>query len=63
VPFAGKYFSREQVSPWVEQLKAGQEEELLYAIEQLPAKNKLLGKERDILLTYLKNNKKTYQLR
>jgi hypothetical protein len=60
--FAGKYFPREQVSPWVEQsveqLKAGQVEELLCQIEQLPAKNKLLGKERDKLLTYLKNNKK-----
>jgi hypothetical protein len=60
--FAGKYFPEEQVSPWVEQsvelLKTGQVEELLWAIEQLPAKNMLLGKERNRLLTYLKNNKK-----
>jgi hypothetical protein len=60
--FAGKYFPENQASPWVEQsiekLKAGQVEELLCAIEQLPTKNKLLGKERDKLLTYLKNNKK-----
>lgn len=60
--FAKEYFSQKEASLWVEgcldALKGGRVDVFFETIQKLPERNKQLSKEKDKLLTYLKNNKK-----